>query len=105
MFSLQEMMRMIYNKIIVSGRVQGVGFRYYTKRVAQQLGITGYVRNLPSGFQVEIVVLKDENWEEFLQRIKKGPAFSEVEKVEVITLEPSEVDMLELEKGFFEIRR
>lgn len=35
--------------IVVSGRVQGVGFRYHTQRTAMALGLTGYVRNLPDG--------------------------------------------------------
>ncbi len=41
-------------KAIVSGKVQGVGFRMYTCAQAQKLGVTGYVRNLRNG-DVEIV--------------------------------------------------
>ncbi len=39
---------------IITGQVQGVGFRFYVKRHADVLGLTGYVRNLPEG-QVEVV--------------------------------------------------
>jgi acylphosphatase len=39
--------------IIVKGTVQGVGFRYYTRRLASSLGLTGFVKNLASG-EVEI---------------------------------------------------
>lgn len=35
--------------MIVSGTVQGVGFRYYVQDVAEEMGITGWVRNLPDG--------------------------------------------------------
>ncbi len=38
-----------------SGRVQGVGFRYTTRSIAQQFAVTGYVKNLPDG-SVELVV-------------------------------------------------
>jgi acylphosphatase len=38
----------------ITGRVQGVGFRYYTEREAGRLGVTGWVRNLPAG-DVEVV--------------------------------------------------
>ena len=41
-------------KAIVSGKVQGVGFRMYTRTQARQLGVRGYVRNLRNG-NVEIV--------------------------------------------------
>jgi len=41
-------------RLVVSGRVQGVGFRYFVLRAAEPLGITGYVRNLRDG-RVEIV--------------------------------------------------
>lgn len=41
-------------KILVSGQVQGVGFRWSAKQLAQQLGVTGTVQNLPTG-QVAII--------------------------------------------------
>ncbi len=46
--------RMARLRMIVSGRVQGVGFRYAAVGEAQELGLKGWVRNLPSG-EVEIV--------------------------------------------------
>jgi len=45
--------------IYYSGRVQEVGFRYTTIQVAQDLGLNGWVRNLPNG-QVELVAEGDE---------------------------------------------
>ncbi len=46
--------RLMQLRLIVSGRVQGVGFRYATVDEAEKLGLKGWVRNLPSG-EVEIV--------------------------------------------------
>ena len=43
-------------RVLYSGRVQGVGFRYTALRLAQGLAVNGFVRNLPDG-QVEVVVL------------------------------------------------
>jgi len=45
--------------VYYSGHVQGVGFRYTTRRIAGQLGLSGWVRNLPDG-QVEMVAEADE---------------------------------------------
>jgi acylphosphatase len=42
-------------RIVYSGRVQGVGFRYTSRRIARQYAISGFVRNLPDG-TVELVV-------------------------------------------------
>lgn len=47
-------------QILVSGRVQGVAFRYSTRQRATKLGLTGYVRNLYDG-RVEIVAEGEEN--------------------------------------------
>jgi acylphosphatase len=69
-------------KIVVTGRVQGVGFRYFAQRVANYMNITGYVKNLPDG-SVEIYAESDEekSLKNFLEQIKKGPPLSIVENV------------------------
>ena len=73
-------------KYVVSGRVQGVGFRWFTLNTANLIGIKGYVKNLPTG-QVEIVArATPEQLERFVMEIKKGPSFSRVETIKTETL-------------------
>ena len=75
--------------MIVSGRVQGVGFRYFTCRLAEEFAVTGYVRNLPNG-DVEIVAEGDQAVvEEFIARAGKGPSYSRITEVKSY-LEPPE---------------
>ncbi len=70
--------------VYISGRVQGVWFRAYTKEEADRLGIKGWVRNLPDG-RVEAVFEGDEEAvEEMVRWCYKGSPQSKVEKVEVI---------------------
>ena len=70
-------------RAIVSGRVQGVGFRMSTLQQAKQIGVSGYVRNLMNG-NVEIVALgKTEKVEELLQWAKSGPPSARVNNLEV----------------------
>jgi acylphosphatase len=60
-------------RLWLRGRVQGVGFRYYTRGVARELGLTGRVRNLHDG-RVEVEVAGDaERVEEFKARMRQGP--------------------------------
>jgi len=60
-------------KIIVTGRVQGVGFRAFTQNLATSLGVKGYVRNLRNG-NVEVVAEADEDTlKMFCNRLKQGP--------------------------------
>lgn len=57
----------------VRGRVQGVGFRWFTRSVARELGIAGRVRNLPDG-RVEIEAVADPAaLEHFKERVLEGP--------------------------------
>ena len=57
---------------IYGGRVQGVGFRFTAQRYANEIGVTGYIKNLWSG-QVEIVVEGEKKKvETFLEKIKNG---------------------------------
>ena len=46
-------------EFVVSGRVQGVSFRYHTLRAAVDIGVRGYVRNLPDG-RVQVVAQGDD---------------------------------------------
>ena len=67
---------------LVTGRVQGVFFRAYTKDAADELGLTGWVRNLVDG-RVEGCIEGEEGYiEKMLQWLRKGSPHSYVEKLE-----------------------
>ncbi|MBT9164399.1 MAG: Acylphosphatase [candidate division WS2 bacterium] len=77
-------------KILINGRVQGVGFRYFAYRQARRLDLTGYVKNLPSG-EVEIVACGEpDSLEMFINTIKKGTPFSMIESFTLKDVNPSE---------------
>ncbi|MDH3693235.1 MAG: acylphosphatase [Gammaproteobacteria bacterium] len=81
----------------VSGRVQGVGFRYAAMQEATRIGVSGWVKNLSNG-DVELVVCSDDQQLAQLESwLQQGPRFAQVSKVE---REPSS----ELVVGEFEIR-
>ena len=70
-------------RYLVSGRVQGVGFRFFAHTAASREGLHGWVRNAPDG-RVEIAAEGDaEALERFERRIRQGPPASRVEAVEV----------------------
>jgi acylphosphatase len=69
--------------ILVKGRVQGVGYRYFAQRYADQLGLSGYVRNLYDG-NVEIYVEGEkEIVEQYIAILRKGPSFAFIEDLEL----------------------
>ena len=69
--------------LVISGRVQGVAFRYYTRRQAQALGLTGWVRNQPDG-RVEVLVEgRDAEVEAMIEWCHHGPPSAMVTNVEI----------------------
>jgi acylphosphatase len=67
---------------VVHGHVQGVYFRAFVREKAVELGLNGYVRNLPSGRDVEVQVEGErEQLEALLGHLKKGPSMALVEEV------------------------
>lgn len=80
---------LVSRRFVVSGRVQGVGFRYFTEEAALREGLSGYVRNLEDG-AVEAEVEGDaESVERFELAIRRGPRASRVDAVEVTELPPT----------------
>lgn len=68
--------------VFISGRVQGVGFRAFTRRLAHQYGIKGWVRNLHDGKVEAVLSGKKKNVVEMLKKLQKGPSLSRVDNVE-----------------------
>ena len=69
-------------RFLVSGLVQGVGFRWFVARHARSLGLGGYARNLPDG-RVEVVVSGPDEALPALERLlRAGPANAQVDRVE-----------------------
>lgn len=66
---------------VVRGRVQGVGYRWFAQRVAESLGVRGYVRNLSTG-EVEVQAEAEETVLESLkQELQRGPQSARVSEV------------------------
>jgi len=72
----------IAKKFLISGRVQGVGFRYYAERWALQLGIHGYVKNLWDG-NVEVYAIGDAvALDELKRHLAEGPRSAHVSAID-----------------------
>ena len=69
--------------VYVSGRVQGVFFRYETRREAKKHGVKGWVKNLPDGRVEAVFEGEKEDVEKLIDFCRKGPPLAKVDKVEV----------------------
>jgi acylphosphatase len=79
----------VARRYLVRGRVQGVGYRYFTQDAARREGLVGTVRNLADG-RVEIVAEGDEAaLARFENALWRGPAHARVEDVEIESMEPT----------------
>lgn len=86
-------------RLRVSGRVQGVGFRWFALFEAQRLGLTGWVRNLPDGDVEAEAQGESAALEAFASALGRGPASAEVASVRRETAAPR------TDEGSFEVRR
>lgn len=69
--------------LLISGFVQGVGFRAFVRNNAEKLGLTGWVRNLADK-RIEIIAQGDDKMlQEFIKICSRGPFLSEVKSVAV----------------------
>jgi len=80
--------------VFISGRVQGVWFRAHTREKAEELGLSGWVRNLHDGRVEAVFEGEDKEVDEMVKWCHRGPPLSRVEKVDV------EYEPPKGEKGF-----
>ena len=77
-------------KYRISGRVQGVGFRYFAERAAREMGVSGYVRNCADG-TVEVYAVGDASaLEIFRHRLSEGPRGAVVKAIDESEMPGSE---------------
>ena len=78
-------------KLIISGEVQGVGFRFFAQRAAAKHQVLGYVKNLPDGRVESWAQGSTRSVEAFKTELAAGPAYSNVEQIEEIVEEPTSI--------------
>ncbi|MCS6873099.1 MAG: acylphosphatase [Pyrinomonadaceae bacterium] len=92
-------MARVARKFIVKGKVQGVGYRFFTYQAAIRHGIVGYVKNLKNG-DVEVVAEGDESEVlSFKKQLFVGPPFAVVREIEETVLEATnQFDSFKIER-------
>ena len=75
-------------RFLVSGRVQGVGFRYFVQEAATVEGLSGWVRNLPGGAVEALAEGDAEALERFARKLWRGPSMARVDNVEAAAETP-----------------
>jgi acylphosphatase len=73
----------IRNRVLISGRVQGVFFRHTCQEVAREHGVSGWVRNLPDGSVEAVFEGPDEDVRRLVEWSRQGPSSAVVEDVRV----------------------
>jgi len=69
--------------IVITGKVQGVGFRYWLYQIANKKNVYGWVKNKNTN-EVEAVLLgKDKNVDELIKLVRKGPSSARVENLSI----------------------
>jgi acylphosphatase len=84
--------------VFIEGRVQGVGFRHFTKVNAEEVGVYGWVKNLPDGRVEAVFAGPMDHIREMVNRCEQGPGSSRVDNIDV------EVEEADEEYDTFEVR-
>ncbi|MGI8470503.1 MAG: acylphosphatase [Pyrinomonadaceae bacterium] len=79
----------VARKFVISGTVQGVGYRFFAQRAAARHQVAGYVRNLEDGRVESFAEGGAKAVEDFKHDLLAGPTFSKVEHIEETVLEPT----------------
>jgi len=76
-------------ELLISGRVQGVGYRYSTARKAEELGLTGWCRNNPDGSVAALFEGEHDRIEAMITWCRQGPGMARVEDIQLVWSAPT----------------
>jgi acylphosphatase len=76
-------MNRVQRKLMITGKVQGVGYRHFTRKEALALGVGGWVRNLRDGRVEAQLQGAPESVEELTRRLGRGPALARVDHMDI----------------------
>lgn len=79
----------VARKLLISGTVQGVGFRFFSQRAAARHQVLGYVKNLPDGRVEAYAEGSEKAVSDFTHDLTAGPTYAKVEDIEETVLEPT----------------
>lgn len=84
---------------LISGRVQGVGYRAFTRRTAEQFNLKGWVRNLVDGRVEALAVGSEAVLKQFEEKLRQGPPHGEVDSLQITLWEDeAPIDGFEVRK-------
>ena len=78
-------------RLVISGRVQGVGYRDWAIGTGLRLGLTGWVRNRSDGAVEALIVCEEEAVGQMIEACRRGPPMARVDEIDV---EPVDLDIL-----------
>lgn len=78
-------------RIIIQGRVQGVGFRYFARRTAKSLGVKGFVQNKRDGSVLIQAKAEKLTLELFCDILRQGNGYSQVRHIEIEEMEVTDI--------------
>lgn len=82
----------IARNYLISGGVQGVGFRYFAERAARSIGVTGWVRNLADGRVEAHANGTPQQLDQFESRLRTGPPRADVRGFETVEAAPTDAE-------------
>ena len=74
---------MIRAHVFIEGRVQGISYRYWTKKTATSLGLTGWAKNLADGRVEAVFEGARKEVEDMIKKLKRGPMLAGVKHIDI----------------------
>jgi len=86
----------IARRLTVTGRVQGVGFRYFAVRAARDVGVVGWVRNLPDGSVETVAQGEPAAVDRYVEKLREGPPAGRVTQLRMEEVSTGGFDSFEI---------